>query len=52
MLPPIVPPAPVRLSTTSWWPSTSPIWAATTRAMASIDEPGVCATISRMGRAG
>jgi hypothetical protein len=45
---PIVPPAPVRFSTTTVWPSvrdsTSPTW----RAMKSIAPPGASGTMNRI----
>src|SRR5688572_17758735 len=52
MLAPIVPPAPVRLSTTSCCPSSSLIFVATIRVIVSIEEPGVWATMTRTGRSG
>src|SRR5688500_15100265 len=52
MPPPIVPPAPVRLSITICVPRSSPIFVYTTRLTVSIEEPGDCATMTRTGRIG
>jgi hypothetical protein len=49
---PIRLPAPGRLSTTMFWPSASPTCRAISRAMRSVDPPGLCGTIRRIGRLG
>src|SRR5688572_5216461 len=52
MPPPMTPPAPVRLSITICSPRSSPILVNTTRLIVSIEEPGDCATMTRIGRSG
>src|SRR5260370_11739434 len=51
-MPPMVPPAPPRLSTTTGWPSRSPTCAATGRAKMSFDPPGGNGTIQFRACAG
>jgi hypothetical protein len=46
---PIVPPAPVRLSTTTDWPSEGEITCAIERARMSLGPPGASGTMSRIG---
>src|SRR6185503_12764741 len=49
---PTEPPAPVRFSTTTGWPQSSPSFGAMVRAMMSVTPPGENATITRTGLAG
>src|SRR6266849_2862593 len=51
-MPPMVPPAPPRLSTTTGWPTSSPTCAATGRAKMSFEPPGGNGTIHSMARDG
>ena len=49
---PTTPPAPVRLSTTTGWPSSSDIFGATRRVMMSVEVPAPKGTTTRTGRFG
>ena len=49
---PTTPPAPVRLSTTTGWPSSSDILGATRRVMMSVEVPAPKGTTTRTGRFG
>ena len=49
---PMRPPAPVRFSTTTGWPSVSPMRSARMRAATSVEPPGAKGTIRRIGRFG
>src|SRR5215510_13934211 len=49
---PMVPPAPVRFSTTTAWPSRAASWSETVRAMMSMALPAVTGTITRSGLLG